>query len=260
MGNIVNINDFNNELMNKNINSPKSLYRYRKGTYENGECRDINSLNNDEIWLSLATTLDDPFDCKVLLKPSEVNPVIFKRFSNITNTPIENINPELVKILGEDCIKNINIQSRTYVACFSDTYKSGVMWNYYANEHRGFCIEYDFEELFNYIPMQAQNENRAFLPIIYTKNKNINGLMAAQEILLKNNEWSFQGEWRIIVNKKNETRNHFPIVLNELKPKSIILGYKASENKKMLEDIEKYCDKKKVEIKSIKLNDSEFGI
>jgi len=30
------------------------------------------------------------------------------------------------------------------IVCFSETYQSILMWSHYADQHRGFCIEYDF--------------------------------------------------------------------------------------------------------------------
>ena len=52
----------------------------------------------------------------------------------------------------------------TIVSCFSEVNDSIVIWSHYANNHKGFCLEYDFKSL-------GFNDIRAtsLCPVIYQK-------------------------------------------------------------------------------------------
>ena len=50
-----------------------------------------------------------------------------------------------------------------HVACFSETKESILMWSHYADNHKGFCVEYDFKELGISNPFA-----RFIFPVIYT--------------------------------------------------------------------------------------------
>lgn len=42
---------------------------------------------------------------------------------------------------------NLGTKENIHLACFSETYKSILMWSHYANNYKGFCVEYNFKEL-----------------------------------------------------------------------------------------------------------------
>ena len=59
-----------------------------------------------------------------------------------------------------DCMSTIKDAVR--VVCLSEVYDSMLMWSHYAQNHTGFCIEYDFKE--------SDMLYKHLYPVIYTKD------------------------------------------------------------------------------------------
>lgn len=93
------------------------------------------------------------------------------------------------------------------IGCLCDDYKNCLMWSHYADCHKGFCIEYDFNSWFE------ENQEIWILPIAYSGERvKIPGsaFMASggrdreseyelfRSLLTKDGVWSYEGEWRII--------------------------------------------------------------
>ena len=49
------------------------------------------------------------------------------------------------------------------VSCFSEDYKSILMWSHYAKDHTGFCVQYNFKSLGH-----NSHLTRILYPILYT--------------------------------------------------------------------------------------------
>lgn len=60
-----------------------------------------------------------------------------------------------------DCMSTIKDAVR--VVCLSEVYDSMLMWSHYAQNHTGFCIEYDFKE--------SDMLCKQLYPVIYTKDR-----------------------------------------------------------------------------------------
>lgn len=190
-------------------NTPKKLYRYRS-------CSDYNitSLENDEIWGSSLSNLNDSFegmpsfdlekinqDIKELYSKEGIKMYIenyfqfgypdrygkmlppsikesfdknleenlknkelmaeklYEFFNSIKNSFVDNLNKNL-EILIEKINNNIEIyRSFKKIACFSTTYRSALMWGLYADEKKGFVVEYDMSEIIKKCPMTCNKEN-----------------------------------------------------------------------------------------------------
>ena len=55
------------------------------------------------------------------------------------------------------------IKDAVRVVCLSEVYDSMLMWSHYAQNHTGFCIEYDFEEKDMFY--------KHLHPVVYTKER-----------------------------------------------------------------------------------------
>ena len=92
------------------------------------------------------------------------------------------------------------------------------MWSHYANNHKGFCIEYDFSED-NFIFQQLS-------PVLYVdKLYDINDNTCNERLfefcsLLKGVEWRYEKEWRIVINSENLEKEYVKVP----KPTAIYLG------------------------------------
>lgn len=60
-----------------------------------------------------------------------------------------------------NCMNEIKDSIR--VVCLSEVYNSMLMWSHYAQNHKGFCIEYEFDE--------SNTFYKHLHPIIYTKER-----------------------------------------------------------------------------------------
>lgn len=183
----------------KYMNTPTSLYRYRD--FDDGHSLDL--LKTDKLLLSKPSRFNDPFDCALKLKVSDSPEYIGKVLADESNLDyfkkhnislkelkkagrkkdplhelikrqVKNNNPDLTlkernKLIEEEenRIKGYNLdlglKESIHLACFSETYESILMWSHYANNHEGFCVEYNFKELGLKSPV-----TRFIFPVIYT--------------------------------------------------------------------------------------------
>ena len=102
-----------------------------------------------------------------------------------------------------DCMSKIKDAVR--VVCLSEVYDSMLMWSHYAQNHTGYCIEYDFEENDMFY--------RHLYPVIYTKDRYA---VSKMDMLNENTEWiyrttcrkadvwAYEKEWRIITANFNK--------------------------------------------------------
>ncbi|MGC1648146.1 MAG: DUF2971 domain-containing protein [Candidatus Sulfotelmatobacter sp.] len=137
------------------------------------------------------------------------------------------------------------------------------MWSHYADQHRGFCIEYDTDSL--------PPENlfvRMLYPVIYSEKlfdgttyylaamrnrATFNILFPVLAALYKSPEWSYEKEWRLVI-PANLVREESPWRVPT--PKHIYLGSRMPDREKG--QIVEICRKKGVDIHQIYLADDSF--
>lgn len=167
-------------------------------------------------------------------------------------------------------LKNVNIR----VSCFSqqekyeEFYNQILMWSHYANNHKGFCVEYDLEPLIRTTQF-ARNESDFYkdkekyieertsaivkaglFPIEYSANRvnipvsKLNKLeldekgcliynckiedLIYKTIIVKSTKWKYEKEWRLILDEK--ISNYFNNKIPFPYAKSIYLGCRASDD------------------------------
>ncbi|MFZ1288512.1 MAG: DUF2971 domain-containing protein [Melioribacteraceae bacterium] len=161
----------------------------------------------------------------------------------------------LIRKLKLDIENKMNLlrKSEIRVACFSEfnrleNFKKNLqMWSHYADNHKGFCIEYDLTPLKEFTSFTKSesdyylNKNEyideklkaaiiaGLFPIIYTSNrvnvpvtklkklkidgngKLINNIdlnkILLKTFIIKSTNWSYEKEWRIIIDE--EIADHF---------------------------------------------------
>ena len=133
--------------------------------------------------------------------------------------------------------------------CLSENSKSILMWSHYANQHEGFCIEYDFNRAIetnfpidrlakvsysDSIPkLNIQSLIQAIrkkLEHEYVKDPNITQLTSEtclEAIITKNTVWQYEEEWRIILDNFSDIQiDKIPYATK------IIMGINISEKDK----------------------------
>lgn len=102
------------------------------------------------------------------------------------------------------------------VVCLSEEYDSMLMWSHYAQNHTGYCIEYDFEESDIYY--------KHLYPITYAKDRYViskkdvqNGSkdLIYKTTCRKSDVWAYEKEWRIVIANISEMMRQRADCLNE---------------------------------------------
>ena len=124
-------------VFNKNTNTMK-LYKYRADIY-----RDLLTLVNNQIYAPTAQNLNDP--AETIVNDSKMYEVF--NLMEKSGLPIN---------IAKDNYAKIIAQARTELGIFSlsKTVVNELLWAYYTNGHKGFCIEYNLEELEKSLPKE----------------------------------------------------------------------------------------------------------
>jgi len=101
-------------------------------------------------------------------------------------------------------IRELKVYSKG-VSCFSEIFDDLLMWAYYADGHRGFCLEFDtsyepFSILHkvNYVSKAPKIDSNK----IFTETSDHSGITEAY-LATKYKDWAHEKEWRVIHMKKN---------------------------------------------------------
>lgn len=221
-----------------------SLYKYTSGGNY-----DIINLNNNQLKMKCPLYYNDPFDAQASFINEEV---FYNEYAAEHKDYIKYLNPDFVdrnmlQIYNwlypgyESFLKDLQ------VCCFSSIKDSILMWSHYSNEHKGFCIEYDLDDLLGrYFPVNPVRYSNK-MPLITKDAKNL-----MDGIYQKAEEWSYENEWRIIFNKCGNEFVKMPI------PKAIYFGCNISNDLKVsLIDI---CKRKEIECYQAKRSFFEYKL
>ena len=141
------------------------------------------------------------------------------------------------------------------VSCFVVDNQSIPMWAHYADNHKGYCVEYDISE--------NQSTIDDLFPVIYRDEifdstyladrlEGLNAMYFMKMALVKSLDWSYEREWRLIVQKKAAS----PYKMQKLK--SIYLGLNISKENK--EKITKLCKKKSINVFQMHRHKTKFEL
>lgn len=115
-----------------------SIFKYRAFNKSS-----IELLVNRELWFANPETLNDPFECQMIM--SEMLDSIWRHHevSEIDQADIKKLLSESVDKLG--------------ICSFSQVRQNQLMWSHYADEHKGFCIGFSENALKKYMqPVHSQ--------------------------------------------------------------------------------------------------------
>ncbi len=214
------------------------LYCFCEVCNQNNECKHIsenskklNTLNKNQLWLSSFNSYNDPFEFKVLF-------------------------PDKSKVNGHEdvCFSLLSsIKKQLRISCFVGVgpYKDMPFWAYYANNHQGFCVEYNVKNPDFIFPVHYETRRVAIGNIFGII---IDGIMKAEEeglleldelpekyisyvllsALIKSANWMHENEFRIIQYARNpeEVGEYVNIKKLGLEPKQIFVGTSCEEKNK----------------------------
>ena len=162
----------------------------------------LDSFKNETMSMSSPTTFNDPFDCPILelltLYGDDLSKIVSESYKEclkitcfVNNTKIQPIfdkenNGKLVKKHNND----------------PEEYLNELMWAHYADNHKGVCIKYHFN---NDITKFADNDKTQiayFRDIEYTSDMDVyrkNGAINLQDaFFVKGKVWEYENELRLL--------------------------------------------------------------
>lgn len=190
---------------------------------------------------------------------------------------INNEFSDVIQDFKKNIIRKINneFKKQNIFVCLSENNNITPMWAHYADNHTGVCIEYD---IFN---------SRLFEnchPILYIKHADFtedinkiddnkrNKLKLLEEPFLKKSyDWSYENEWRVLLNKKRLSMvskrydlSNFIIKRNDLcfikfpKPSAVYIGLKISQSDE--KEIKKICQNRGIKVYKMKKDESKYNL
>jgi Protein of unknown function (DUF2971) len=155
------------------------------------------------------------------------------------------------------------LRSGYSVLSLSANPSSILMWSHYSNSHRGFCIEYEFGSL-----PPADLRRRLCFPVLYRRKMtdatrymantgatDFNNLFGQYLCLLKNADWAYEKEWRI-VHAIGPAEANRELVMPT--PSAIILGSAAKPDD--VKAMEEFCRANGISVKRAVQSDSAAEI
>lgn len=285
---------------------PKKLYRYRPLTKPDNI---KDEICNGNVFLAPPFMMNDPFDSCSLLREhhpltymrtkaefeNRFEPIMDKGvFEKIFNSPnwldnliayiaakyvapteIDSAKETVIRIMMEELEKlntslNDMIWKTSRFACFTEKPTNLPMWNHYAQEHKGICVEYDTDSIDNIYCI-----NR-FFPVYYTDRlPDGTELMGSKKIptyaftdyflIHKLKDWSYESEWRLIYDVGSWYRSPEDVpddfwdkgkVIKLALPSKVFLGTKIPPSDE--EQIRKWCNEIGTPVQKMKC--TEYGL
>lgn len=264
------------------------LFRYRK--LNNNAESNIDALRKDRLYFSIPANFNDPYDNRMYVDKAAIEKVIRKNWEHMdefldilekqnlivaqygrtiwhSNKKL-NFQNEFLSMVDKiiDTVRD-NYRNYMKIICFSEEYDSELMWSHYAEDHKGFLIVYEKENIEHGEIYNKYNEKITkkvkLLNIQYT-NTQVNMTKYMNDFLLKrllspnmdtsfipeipnqalrdmattkSESWKYEKEWRVIP-RVISIEKESPITYMEIKPKAIIAGTQCiDKNKKILKNI-----------------------
>lgn len=141
------------------------------------------------------------------------------------------------------------------MSCFTEVFDSILMWSYYANSHRGVCLEFDLSKLDTSNPLNRDILNnfskvhyspiRSDLQQAVSNNENYNFLVSKADV------WAHEQEWRLICETDEE---YLPFNCVS----KVILGVNFNKNAANYKELLKVC--RNIDMEQCKLSKDKFRI
>ncbi len=287
-----------------------TLVRFRPISTNN-----LDALKGDRLYYSTPNNFNDPYDTLIYANYLQIIEDIYSNLEigmdnyldNLKDKDIPNAKflagygyavwngskkDEILSTFFEQIYKTIKALKETLrknvrIICFAEDYLSMLMWSHYADNHKGFAIIYDINDIENAenytnsgklirkkpilkqvtyaekqsdLTFEVEEYVRAYrmenLGDVFPPRPNLSQDKLRRMITEKSPDWSYEKEWRIIprhISLEHESNLGYM----SIKPKGIILGSMCSDmEQRQIIDI---CDKKMIPVFKSELNYWEPG-
>lgn len=158
---------------------PEKLYRFRP-------MRRYDEVTKSYLHLSCCTGFNDPFDSS------------FELIDDITR---EYNGSDFSRDYEDEYRKEIitKYRNKIFVTSFSEDFTSILQWSHYAENHRGFCIEYDVETLSRELPEDMHLCRVRYMEDFHeVSDDSITYEDLVTASLIKYKDWDYENEWRVV--------------------------------------------------------------
>lgn len=233
---------------------PQKLYRYRKFDEY------LENNLSGEIYFSFPSEFNDPFDSAI-----EIDYITYglNYLKNVNRRELESLlekEPQLKQLLENhywDTYKNFKNNVR--IACFTTSQKNTLMWSHYAENHSGYCIEYDTKNIMfknMVLPVIYKNERYDCTQCLITKSKNI----SINAILFKDEVWKYEHEWRAFGTADYFTENKNPVKLINTISAIYIGAISEQKNIKKVAQLQEIAKKNGIPVYKMKMSKNEYKL
>lgn len=184
--------------MSKKKKKPSKIFKYQPMTIYS-----LNNLNNNQLWFSKPTNFNDPFDtCFDFDEKSITLEVMKSVYKN--NFPFNSSDVKEFLNIQKNIKKGLIKKQRKFfesvgVCCFCKKEDNILMWSHYADQHRGFCLEFNTSDpLFKELKPVSYSE---IFPILNhqiltedDKDTELTKMLHTKYI-----GWKYEKEWRIVL-------------------------------------------------------------
>lgn len=202
----------------------------------------IDTFERGELYASLPIDFNDPYDCELsfnFLDNYEYFEQLLISGFNLNRKDSRNFKKdaknkkEVMKLQKELTQKWNQFKKEIAVCCFTEQVDNFLMWSHYADCYNGICLEYDKNEISDYL-LAAVNYTDQLESAIKNitpddlRRDNYGRLYfgAVKSVFSKQEQWQYEKEWRIVVSvsSKDDKYIHMPI------PKKLYIGFKLYSN------------------------------
>lgn len=196
----------------KELTQDDEFYYFYKHTRVDPQKLVLNIFEKCHIKFTKPVDFNDPYDCHFDTRV-DFSGLTRKKFNKEHNLKIreyeweeskEKYKNHLIKIIKKHALKDFRENFFT-VTCFNNNPLNILMWSHYADNHKGFLIEfkipkYDFGRL--PLPVEYSHEYPTIsLPYsfhAYEKDINIQIENTRKIFYIKSKEWEYENEYRLI--------------------------------------------------------------
>ncbi|MHC4139792.1 MAG: DUF2971 domain-containing protein [Planctomycetota bacterium] len=199
----------------------KHLYKY----YAYNE-NSLAVLINKKIWVATPESFNDPFDCGIEFEDDTDERLLENVLGRI------NINPKQAGETKQFAIERLNRLKETYfsnvrIFSMSENNDNILMWSHYAEQHKGFCIEFIRESdnnLGNFEMAKPINYTEDYTKVKFLDSTgNVSKSIASDSFYTKSRDWHYEKEWRLFYTE-GDGEKPIPSAIS-----SIIFGLKMTE-------------------------------
>ena len=159
---------------------------------------------------------------------------------NVLDDPMEGVFESYNGLESDVVQKIIHGKIDTHICSLSPTYSSMLMWSFYANYHKGYCVEAEIDE--NYLLNVLYDDS----PIEIESHNTSEDEKIKMILLRKYKDWAFEKELRVLCKER----------FVRISVKGIIFGVRVDDN--LFEQLKDEIHAKAPNINVIKMRENMF--